>query len=767
MFTYGSQVNPALLRQDFSAIMQGAQARAQGIAQGAQIRGQAMANLGSQIGSTMSELGKAYIKSREDNSILEAKNSAILSQNPELEKLPEVQKFNEKKAKSGGLSLNDNTKFHALLTTTTESAKMRQEQQARSLAMEANRFQLDAAKAAQDRANKDRLAMSSIWAEAGKTGKIPDQDDTIRLGLYYGLSPEGIASMLGVSQNSIEFGAKMAQNAAVVDKIKAENAESAARTERVNQALKVMPNGFREYSDGTTRVFQYIDYATGQVKSEMLKPGQVPANIQLLEEKQKQTLDVFTKYTELLNSPDRDSPENIAKRNALTERYNVINPKSDLQFNQTRDGLDALWGIKPVIGGTEKPASAPPAPTKSNIRGVSAAAPGARPTPAPAAAPAAAAGPQTEAQQTFNLIEDTRRRLNGGAQAAPVTTPAVDTTVAATTPATPPPVDLSAPASISGSIPFGPAGMERGEGADLKPTPVVSRALASAMRWADKNLTPSGKVGGFLNKSAFESARATELSIAQSLSESSDTPSKTFDEAMTNFGYRKSGDGKWEYKGPAFRAGTGSGAKETLARSLIPDALIPSSLKPSPGADFGGAQPVPRSAEGSEYQPNVFARAAMSAYNALTPKRATPESASIPFGPAAMDSAFLDREAQATVNDIYRPFDVSQMDRYSQTQNGIPQIKLSPAAQRIATELRRTVEGNERGKVPEFFLEASTGDNGKRSRERIKLDQNELFAILNSRSPNLSPQLYVDKEESWRMTGRKTGNFRPPPLRAR
>lgn len=153
MLTYGSQVNPALLRQDFSAIMQGAQARAQGIAQGAQIRAQGMANLGAQIGSTMSELGKAYIKSREDNSILEAKNSAILSQNPEIAKLPEVQKFNEKRAKSGGLSLNDNTKLNALLTTSTEQARLRQEQERQQAYLQ---LQKDAAAANAERAAREK-----------------------------------------------------------------------------------------------------------------------------------------------------------------------------------------------------------------------------------------------------------------------------------------------------------------------------------------------------------------------------------------------------------------------------------------------------------------------------------------------------------------------------------------------------------------------------------------------------------------------------------
>lgn len=710
MLTYGSQVNPALLRQDFSAIMQGAQARAQGIAQGAQIRAQGMANLGAQIGSTMSELGKAYIKSREDNSILEAKNSAILSQNPEIAKLPEVQKFNEKRAKSGGLSLNDNTKLNALLTTSTEQARLRQEQEARSLAMEANKFQLDAARAAKDRADRDRVAMSSIWAEAGKTGKIPDQDDTIRLGLYYGLSPEGIASMLGVSQNSIEFDAKMAQTAAVVDKLKAENTEVAARNDRINQALKLMPNGFREYDDGKTKVFQYIDYASGQVKSEMLKAGQVPASIQQLKVKQEDMTKLVTEYQQLMASPQRDSQENVKRRELLTQQYNLILPNADIgRSNMTRKELDKMFGLQSVLTKTEAEATKPPPPTPSNIRGVSTAAPGAQPT--PAAAPAAAVPTAAAAQGGFNLIEDMRRTLAGRAQSAPVTTPAVDTTVATPTPAAPPPVDFSAPASISGVIPFGPAGMERGEGADVKPTPVVARALASAVRWADKNLTPEkaglGALAKALNEPAFKSARAMELSYAQFQSENSDTPSKTFDEQMTNFGYRKSKDGNWDYKGPAYR---------------------------------GGANP----------------------------EKGRP-SASIPFGPAAMDSTFLDREAQATVQDIYRPFDVSLMERGQPQSGGIPQIKLSPAAQKIASELRRSSEEGkrERGKAPQFFLEVSSGDDGRRTRERIKLEENELFGILNSRSPSLSPQLYIDKEASWQMTGRKTGNFRPPPLRAR
>jgi hypothetical protein len=49
MFTFGSQVNPSLLRQDFSPILQAAQAQAQATQQAAAIRAQSLAQLGSTV----------------------------------------------------------------------------------------------------------------------------------------------------------------------------------------------------------------------------------------------------------------------------------------------------------------------------------------------------------------------------------------------------------------------------------------------------------------------------------------------------------------------------------------------------------------------------------------------------------------------------------------------------------------------------------------------------------------------------------------------
>lgn len=49
MFTFGSQINPSLGRSDFSAILQGGQARAQGIARAGEIQGQSLAQLGQTV----------------------------------------------------------------------------------------------------------------------------------------------------------------------------------------------------------------------------------------------------------------------------------------------------------------------------------------------------------------------------------------------------------------------------------------------------------------------------------------------------------------------------------------------------------------------------------------------------------------------------------------------------------------------------------------------------------------------------------------------
>lgn len=61
MFTFGSQINPALGRSDFSAILQGGQARAQGIAQAGAAQGQMFA----QLGATVAKGIETYVQKQE------------------------------------------------------------------------------------------------------------------------------------------------------------------------------------------------------------------------------------------------------------------------------------------------------------------------------------------------------------------------------------------------------------------------------------------------------------------------------------------------------------------------------------------------------------------------------------------------------------------------------------------------------------------------------------------------------------------------------
>jgi len=61
MFTYGSQINPSLGRQDFSAILQGAQGAARGVEQAAAIRAQSLA----QLGQTVAQGFQTYAQNQE------------------------------------------------------------------------------------------------------------------------------------------------------------------------------------------------------------------------------------------------------------------------------------------------------------------------------------------------------------------------------------------------------------------------------------------------------------------------------------------------------------------------------------------------------------------------------------------------------------------------------------------------------------------------------------------------------------------------------
>ena len=120
MAAIGSGINPALGRVDYSPFLQGAQMAAQGRMQGS-----------NALSEGVSQGFQDYLKKREQNAILEGRNNAMLrdiSRDPELSSVPEIQKYTAKMAKGGGLTLNDNIKLNAELTTAVEATKARREE---------------------------------------------------------------------------------------------------------------------------------------------------------------------------------------------------------------------------------------------------------------------------------------------------------------------------------------------------------------------------------------------------------------------------------------------------------------------------------------------------------------------------------------------------------------------------------------------------------------------------------------------------------------
>lgn len=150
MAAIGSGINPALGRVDYSPFLQGAQMAAQGRMQGS-----------NALAEGVSQGFQDYLKKREQNAILEGKNNALLrdiSQNPQLAASPEIQKYTAKMAKGGPLTLNDNIKLNAELTTTVEAVKNRQEQERQQayLKLQQDSAAINAERAAREKAEYTR-----------------------------------------------------------------------------------------------------------------------------------------------------------------------------------------------------------------------------------------------------------------------------------------------------------------------------------------------------------------------------------------------------------------------------------------------------------------------------------------------------------------------------------------------------------------------------------------------------------------------------------
>jgi hypothetical protein len=169
MFTFGSQINPALGRQDFSAILQGGQARAQGIARAGEIQGQAIAQVAETLGKAGIQAAGTYFQNKEKNAVLEGKNAQLFNAiasdpatNAVINRSPTIQKLIAQRDQKGGLDLNNNTKLFAELSTSYEMVKESRENQRQQAYLA---IQQQQAEIANERAAREK-------AEAARTLKV-------------------------------------------------------------------------------------------------------------------------------------------------------------------------------------------------------------------------------------------------------------------------------------------------------------------------------------------------------------------------------------------------------------------------------------------------------------------------------------------------------------------------------------------------------------------------------------------------------------------
>lgn len=157
------------------------------------------------MGQGLSEGFREYVKKREQNAILEGKNAALLREigrDPMLASNPEIQKYTAKMAKGGGLTLNDNIKMHAELTTTAEAARMRQEEKRQQdyLKLQQDAAAINADRAAREKAEYERRNTANTTFMRGLvSGKAKTPEEIVMLGAASGMSPDEIRQATGMA----------------------------------------------------------------------------------------------------------------------------------------------------------------------------------------------------------------------------------------------------------------------------------------------------------------------------------------------------------------------------------------------------------------------------------------------------------------------------------------------------------------------------------------------------------------------------------------
>lgn len=280
MFTFGSQVNPSLLRQDFSPILQAAQAQAQATQQAAAIRAQSMAQLGSTIGKSI----ESYAATKEKNAVLEGKNAQLfnaLASDPSLNgvinRSPTIQKLIAQRDQKGGLDLNSNTKLFAELSTAYEMVKESRENQMKQVYAEQARASVNKMAYDLDQAKKTDEAWGRYSElSRGFTDKTT-YDDKVKAVAEAGLPPEAASRALGNVITAEQLGLQRQQIALQTAEASAKLAEQAQNREFLENVINGKESGYRINRDAQTGLNILTNTKTGAstvLRQPQVKPPQ-------------------------------------------------------------------------------------------------------------------------------------------------------------------------------------------------------------------------------------------------------------------------------------------------------------------------------------------------------------------------------------------------------------------------------------------------------------------------------------------------------------
>jgi len=544
MLNYGSQINAALGRQDFSAILQGAQNQAKAMGQAAAIRAQGI----SQLGSSAVQAFNTYAENKEKNAVLEGKNTQLFNAiasdpttNGVINRSPTIQKLIAQRDQKGGLDLNNNTKLFAELSTAYDLAEKSREAQRQQANAEYVRAQTKALvdKAAEDKRVRD--AMSATMAEIGKLGPGATPQQIINIGVANNMPLDNLRSLVGMNMDVAQLGSALKIADENLKRVQNENLEAERKRKAFADTVKAF-NGqtYRiiDAQDGT-KVFERLNLIDGKMEAEVLKQGSPAAAIQQMIFRQDETAKIYAEYVGLINRGDMDSPENISMRDKLAERYNIIN-KDPAGLGVERGELDRKWA-----GGVINPDAAPKGTggssgKSSGIKNVSPAPAGAKPT---AAAAPASTGP--------NLgLAAASTGFMGGAQPfgsptrtstqTPTQTPQQDTSIGAPVPPPAPNVVLpprgvdlgsaaastgfmgQAPAALLNSIPPRPRSEPSAIPFGMEPTGPSFRPIEDVGQEIDRTFEVGARVVGeaakkvsrnFVNQVVPEIKRGAEVTL--------------------------------------------------------------------------------------------------------------------------------------------------------------------------------------------------------------------------------------------------------------